>query len=334
MQKAFRLQRQKDSSYNSDAGEEMTLTSRHKPSHRQRKRHSGTDADAGEEVQKAFHVQEEGDSEAKVDASEEMPRMQEMESGADEDEADLDAPEMLARLQEHAAAEASWRASQTSQDREDAAQLGPQHSRCTPTCTWQCSNPRCEQECKPTCEAPRCQTRCTRMNTTGCVMECAKPQCAVICPKNQCASPGCPLCVNTCSKPMCKLQCPNEQPCFNACEAPKCEFKCKAPKSCPKPKCKMVCETSRTCKGLTWNTLPPLEPGESLVQSFAAPHHLRRPSTSQGSLLSRRGLAQARQEPRMVDVPVQSMERAAPQESSDLPPAWQPQQRTVSMPAL
>jgi len=263
--------------------------------------------------------------------------------------------EMLSRAQENFPVEVgpsstqqepSWQAEKNSQARQisqrNSAQtkrpqlehLGPGHGQCTPSCTWQCTNPRCEQDCKPECEPPKCQTRCNRMNTKGCVMECVKPHCAVVCPKNLCNKPGCPTCINTCSKPMCKLQCPREQPCVNVCEAPKCEFKCKAPESCPKPTCKLVCETARSCKGYVYHTLPPLQQNESLVQSFATPSNLRRPADFSGSFLRGQAPAEVGHTSPMVDVSVLSMERPATEEPSDLRSVWQPQQRTVSLPAL
>lgn len=149
--------------------------------------------------------------------------------------------------------------------------FGPEHSSCTPQCTWQCDTPRCEQVCEPVCQAPQCETRCAGIDTSQCHMECEEPHCAVACPANLCPSGDCPSCTTTCSEPMCKLQCPNDQPCRNVCEQPSCQWQCRAPDECPAPQCHMVCETPQGCMGSTYRQMPPLTPGETSVQSFAAP---------------------------------------------------------------
>jgi len=148
---------------------------------------------------------------------------------------------------------------------------GPEHSACTPQCTWQCDTPQCDQVCEPQCQPPRCETRCIGLDTSGCVMECDEPHCAVACNGNQCPSGGCASCQATCSEPMCKLRCPNTQPCRNICEEPSCEWHCRAPDECPAPQCHMVCEAPPQCLGSTYQQLPPLAPGETSVQSFVAP---------------------------------------------------------------
>lgn len=149
--------------------------------------------------------------------------------------------------------------------------FGPEHGSCTPKCTWRCESPRCDEVCEPECEAPRCETRCAGIDTSGCAMECQEPHCAVTCPNTTCPSAGCPSCTTACSEPMCKLKCSNDQPCRNVCENPNCRWKCRAPEECPAPKCEMACEAPRDCMGGTFQELPPLQPGETAVQSFAAP---------------------------------------------------------------
>lgn len=151
------------------------------------------------------------------------------------------------------------------------AAYGPEHSSCTPQCTWQCETPKCDEVCEPTCEPPRCETRCAAADLSNCVMECDEPHCAVTCNRNQCPSGGCPSCVSSCSEPMCKLRCPSAQPCRNVCEVPRCEWHCHAPELCPEPTCHMVCESPPNCHGDTYQQLPPLSPGEMSVRSFAAP---------------------------------------------------------------
>jgi len=140
---------------------------------------------------------------------------------------------------------------------------------CTPQCKWQCETPKCNEVCTPLCQSPVCQTRCSGYDLSGCKIQCNKPQCAVICPEHSCPAGGCPMCTTKCSEPMCSLKCPSRQPCRNLCENPRCDWQCKAPTDCPKPKCHMVCETPG-CVHSTYQQLPPLLPGESAVQSFAA----------------------------------------------------------------
>jgi hypothetical protein len=150
----------------------------------------------------------------------------------------------------------------------------PLDGHCRPTCTWSCKSPKCDELCTPACRAPRCETRCSSLSTEGCVMECTKPHCAIMCPKNLCSTSDCPSCTTQCSEPQCKMKCPtsNSRFCHNYCEQPHCEWRCKAPTHCPKPKCQMVCETPKKCNGATYSQrLPPLLPGESGVETFAAP---------------------------------------------------------------
>lgn len=151
------------------------------------------------------------------------------------------------------------------------ATFGPEHSACTPKCTWQCESPRCDEVCEPECEAPRCETRCAGVDLSGCAMECQEPHCVVTCPNTTCLSEGCPTCTTTCSEPMCKLKCIRAQPCRNVCEQPNCRWNCRAPDECSAPKCEMACESPKDCMGATFQVLPPLQPGETSVQSFAAP---------------------------------------------------------------
>lgn len=152
-----------------------------------------------------------------------------------------------------------------------AQDFAPDHSQCSPKCSYQCTNPTCEQVCDAVCESPKCETRCGGTDLSACFMQCGKPHCAVVCPEKPCAGPNCPSCATKCSEPMCMLQCPKAQPCHNVCEHPKCNWKCRAPDSCPKPDCHMTCETPSNCLGSTFQQLPPLSGGEMLVQSFSAP---------------------------------------------------------------
>lgn len=128
-----------------------------------------------------------------------------------------------------------------------------------------------DEVCEPECESPVCQTRCSGYDLSACHMECDKPHCSVLCPQHLCPMQHCPACSTQCSEPMCQLICPYRQPCRNLCENPRCNWKCRAPLDCPKPKCQMVCEMPRNCAGSTYQKLPPLMPGETAVQSFAAP---------------------------------------------------------------
>lgn len=143
---------------------------------------------------------------------------------------------------------------------------------CTPTCTWSCESQKCDQVCSPVCKAPMCETRCAGMSFDGCVMDCAKPQCVVMCPpKSLCATGNCPSCTTQCSEPQCKMKCPPSNLCRSICEEPQCEWSCKAPTSCPKPECQMLCESPKKCGRYNFTKqLPPLSPGESAVQTFAA----------------------------------------------------------------
>jgi len=155
------------------------------------------------------------------------------------------------------------------------ASTGP----CTPQCTWQCATPKCDQVCEPKCLSPRCQTRCTGINTAGCQMQCGKRNCAVVCPKKPCPGNSCPMCFTQCSKPMCKLACPaGTQNCTDVCEDPSCSWNCKAPAVCPKPTCKMTCEPPKGCMAggtATLNgALPPLLPGQTVIENFVTPASL------------------------------------------------------------
>lgn len=144
-------------------------------------------------------------------------------------------------------------------------------SPCHPKCTWQCQSPKCSEVCEPVCQPPRCETRCQGPDISRCDMVCGKPHCAVVCPKHSCPTSDCPACKTVCTDPMCRLQCPGTQPCRNVCEQPRCEWNCKAPEECPAPACHMVCENARSCPAHeTYKQLPPLEPGESAVESFKA----------------------------------------------------------------
>lgn len=185
------------------------------------------------------------------------------------------------------------------------AQLLPDHSSCTPKCTWQCDTPRCDEVCAPECEPPRCETRCSSPDLSGCQMECNEPHCAVVCPHSNCPSQTCAECQTTCSEPMCKLQCANDQPCHSVCEHPNCQWKCSAPTECPSPQCHMVCEQPHNCMGSTFQQIPELGPGEVSVQSFVAPGYDGLPS--QGVSSDFAGLAAANSQ---VPVRVQSVPSA------------------------
>merc|ERR1719203_501049 len=105
------------------------------------------------------------------------------------------------------------------------------------------------------------------------------------------------------------LQCPKAQPCHNECEQPKCDWKCKAPSTCPKPVCRMECETQHNCVGSTFRELPPLQQGEMLVQSFAAPASGRHAQPARETSLERRDGARWRgsQANGRMQVPVESL---------------------------
>lgn len=152
--------------------------------------------------------------------------------------------------------------------------FGPIHEHCAPQCSYKCSSPKCDEDCHPVCESPTCQTRCAGPDLSACRMNCGKPHCSVICPKHACTDEGCQPCTTKCSEPMCMLQCPKSQPCHNVCEEPQCSYQCKAPTTCPQPVCEMQCETPNNCMGSTYRQLPPLQPGQVLVQSFVTPFHL------------------------------------------------------------
>merc|ERR1719215_1340014 len=143
--------------------------------------------------------------------------------------------------------------------------------KCTPTCSWKCATPVCDEVCTPKCQAPRCQTRCNGMITSGCKMECEEPSCAVVCPERACAAQTCNACTTNCSKPMCKLNCPDNQDCTEVCETPVCTWDCKAPEKCPKPECHMECEKPRACMDQGGDTLPAIQPGQSIIRSFETP---------------------------------------------------------------
>jgi len=148
--------------------------------------------------------------------------------------------------------------------------LPAKHDHCTPTCTWSCNIPKCDEVCSPVCQAPKCETRCSGMSTRGCVMACAKPHCMVMCPKRGCPSGGCPSCTTQCSEPECHMKCPKSKLCKSVCEQPQCEWNCKVPQ-CPKPRCHMVCESAKKCGSASFSQeLPPLLPGQTAVQTFAA----------------------------------------------------------------
>lgn len=147
----------------------------------------------------------------------------------------------------------------------------PQAGDCTPKCTWQCESPQCDEVCEPVCQPPRCETRCAEIDTSSCAIECEKPSCAVMCPQRLCAKTSCGNCTATCSEAMCNLKCHKQQPCRNVCEQPDCVWNCRAPDRCQAPSCRMVCDAAKECAGQTYKELPPLEPGEKAVQSFAAP---------------------------------------------------------------
>lgn len=145
---------------------------------------------------------------------------------------------------------------------------------CIPQCNWQCQAPKCDQHCKPKCQPPACQTRCSGMNTKGCNMECEKPVCAVVCSDRPCGKKECPRCQTECSQPMCKLACPSGlQNCKNVCERPRCQWDCSAEQSCPHPTCTMKCESPKACANMdsTYEQLPPIQQGESVVAGFVTP---------------------------------------------------------------
>merc|ERR1712070_764629 len=67
------------------------------------------------------------------------------------------------------------------------------------------------------------------------------------------------------------MKCPPSNLCKSICEEPQCEWSCQAPTSCPKPECHMLCESPKKCGRYNFTKqLPPLSPGESAVQTFAA----------------------------------------------------------------
>jgi hypothetical protein len=210
----------------------------------------------------------------------------------------------------------------------------PQHEHCTPQCSYKCDEPQCNEDCHQECESPTCQTRCNGVDLSECRMNCGKQHCAVICPEDACMEEGCPPCETKCSEPMCMLECPKAQPCHNACEHPKCDWKCKAPSTCPKPTCRMACETPHTCVGSTFKELPPLQQGEMLVQSFAAPAQEQRPhdQPAQETALRRRGGTSWENQAgrQTMQVPVESLASAASgQEAS-----WPSAQQFVDLPVM
>jgi hypothetical protein len=198
----------------------------------------------------------------------------------------------------------------------------PVHEHCTPRCSYTCETPKCDEECHQVCESPTCQTRCKDVDLSGCRMNCGKPHCAVICPKETCMEEECPQCQTKCSEPMCMLQCPKAQPCHNECEQPRCQWKCKAPTSCPKPVCQMQCETHPKCVGDTFKELPPLQEGETAVQSFAAPAN--GPSALPAHEAVHRGM------PQTMQVPVASLTSAAASTGA----AWPGGEQLVDIPVL
>mmetsp|Transcript_105744 Transcript_105744/g.286991 ORF Transcript_105744/g.286991 Transcript_105744/m.286991 type:complete len:551 (+) Transcript_105744:168-1820(+) len=212
----------------------------------------------------------------------------------------------------------------------------PVHEHCTPRCSYTCETPKCDEECHQVCESPTCQTRCKDVDLSGCRMNCGKPHCAVICPQDTCMDEDCPQCETKCSEPMCMLECPRAQPCHNACEHPKCDWKCKAPSTCPKPTCRMACETPHDCVGSTFKELPPLQQGEMLVQSFAAPANLpsRHDQPAQETALRRRGGTSWKQNQasrQTMRVPVQSLASTAPGQEGV---GWQSEQQLVDLPVM
>mmetsp|Transcript_42951 Transcript_42951/g.98620 ORF Transcript_42951/g.98620 Transcript_42951/m.98620 type:complete len:721 (+) Transcript_42951:70-2232(+) len=211
----------------------------------------------------------------------------------------------------------------------------PDHQACTPQCSWQCDDPHCDEVCQPVCQPPQCETRCSGTDLSQCFMECDDPHCAITCPQSECPTGGCASCQTTCSEPMCKLRCNSAQPCRNVCEEPVCEWKCQAPSQCPKPTCRLMCETPGQCHGSTFTSMPPLEPGEASVRSFAAgmlqqgpgvPTSLRgNPTSSQPpapsalsvpvsyrQLSSQTPLAAPPVEQRTVQLPVRSIQHVRP----------------------
>lgn len=185
-----------------------------------------------------------------------------------------------------------------------AAMYGPVHHDCTPQCTYKCESPKCNEVCTPVCQAPVCQTRCAGADLSACHMQCGKPQCSVLCPKEPLGSQACKT---QCSEPMCMLQCPKAQPCHNVCEHPQCDWKCSAPTECPKPKCRMECESPQKCIGTTYRQLPPLQVGESLVQSFRTPSSLVQRSSSTRDAFEAESVPIQRSQLPTLSVPVETM---------------------------
>lgn len=161
---------------------------------------------------------------------------------------------------------------------------------CTPQCSWQCESVKCDQVCRAVCKAPHCETRCKAFNTSGCHMDCAEPNCAVICPKRDCPGGSCPQCYTACSKAVCKMRCDDSnQPCRNVCLKPECKWECHAREDCPRPSCSMICESPKDCPELVDSEhLPPLEHGERATTTVAPTEEVNEttstvaPSTSTG----------------------------------------------------
>lgn len=157
--------------------------------------------------------------------------------------------------------------------------------KCTPKCTWHCGTRQCDQVCTPNCQSPRCQTRCQGVSTLGCKMECSEPQCTVLCPPTPCAGTDCPGCAMQCGKPSCNTVCPpNTNQCEQICEKPVCNWKCTAPLDCPKPTCSLECDPPKPCDTPAQQvvSLPPLQEGHMVVESFNPPMALQQQLATHG----------------------------------------------------
>jgi len=146
---------------------------------------------------------------------------------------------------------------------------GPVAATCTPICTWSCISNPCDETCEPVCEQPQCQTRCGAASSlAGCAMTCNKPKCVTFCRK-PCATQNCPWCTTKCGKPVCSMKCPES--CHEVCNSPVCKWECKDPVACPKPVCELTCAAPTCQTGGSFQDFAPLQPGEVVVNTFAAP---------------------------------------------------------------